>query len=68
MNESKKFNWLTVSERRRRARIFRESAASCSIEGLSLSKKDQKAVFKLYLTHKSSDDMVAEFKRKKGIL
>lgn len=58
-------NWkITETERKRRGRVLQDAIASCKIEGLNLAAEDLEEVRKIAMTHETSDEMVAELKRR----
>jgi len=58
---------ITAQEKKRRDRVFKKSSASCAIEGLNLSKEDREEIKNLYRTCATSDEMVMQYKNKRGI-
>ncbi|KAB1443561.1 antitoxin VbhA family protein [Pseudodesulfovibrio senegalensis] len=62
-----KHTTLTPEEMKRRERVLEDALASCAIEGFNLTPEDLKEVRKTVMTYDTSDEMVADLKKRMGI-
>lgn len=55
---------ITEKERKRRERVIKDAVASCAIEGHQLTPEDIQEVRQIAATYETSDEMVAELRRR----
>jgi len=58
---------FSVEELKRRERVLQDAVASCAIEGLHLAAEDLEEVRRIVMRFETSDEMVAELKKRMGI-
>lgn len=58
---------LTPQELKRRERVLKDAVASCAIEGMRLAPEDLEEVRRIAMSFETSDEMVAELKKRMGI-
>jgi hypothetical protein len=54
-------------ELKRRERVLKDAVASCAIEGLHLAPEDLEEVHRIAMSYETSNEMVAELKKRMGI-
>lgn len=55
---------ITKTERKRRERVIKDAVVSCAIEGQQLTPEDLQEVRQIAMTYETSDEMVAELRRR----